>query len=1374
MARRGIFANDVLIGREGNDHLEGQIGDDVLLGKDGDDSLDGDSGNDILVGGAGNDTLTGEFNSTASDFLDGGTGQDVLNGDAGSDTYYFARGYGQETIVDFDQSFVGDDVVIFGPNIKTNDLEITRDNNDLLISLLNSSYQLRIQSWFTQANYRVEKFQFDDGTLWSISDLLGHVTSPTTESADSAIGTERDDNISGFGGDDYLRGMDGNDILAGGIGHDALEGGNGKDTLVGGAGNDNLYGNNGSDTYVFGSGDGSDVIYEPRYDSNSANDIDIIQLNVKPDDVVVSRGGGYATAVSSVVFQIKGTTDTLEVYGWFDQDNNNTLRVQFSEGTVWDAATVCGKCIAPSTAGNDRLFGSFGAEVINGGSGNDSIRAGAGDDVLDGGAGSDTLDGGSGSDTYLFGYGSGQDTITETDDTPSAFNSIDAIQLASDVHAQDVTLTNDGNNLFLTLTGGVDSIKLSGWMSKDSTRVERVKFGDGTGTILNPAGIANGTSAADTIMGTAYDDTINGGDGSDYIDGNAGNDLLVGGNGSDTLIGRSGLNTLDGGFANDVLYGGNGDRYVFGYGYGVDTVYFSSSGTGTILFNSTVSPADVYLVSAQNNTLQVRLKGASDTLNILNWFNSSAWDTTINSFEFSDVNGTRWNLNDIRAKIDLSGTAGNDYLIGYLSADNISGLSGTDMIFGNQGDDSLRGGAGGDTIYGGDGNDTVVGDADADSLYGGAGDDTYVFARGFGADTIFEGELNKQRERTNNRIVFGADIAPKDVLVTGDNQVTPGTQGSTTNLYLTILGSADKITLSNWFNPFNSMSIDSVEFSDGTVWKQADLLAKYFALERGGDMYGTDASDNLLGDSTDDRIEALDGNDALNGAGGNDTLIGNAGGDTLDGGSGDDLMYGGIGDDAYRFSIGSGSDTISDFDRGNGNDAIVLGDDIVPDNVRVSRTDTDIVLSIKGTDDRLVVRWYSNPGFRIEQVRFSNGASWDAITLEQMAQDSITIQGTPEADIIVGDAGANIIRGLDGDDTLTGATGDDTLDGGDGKDILDGGAGLDLLLGGNGDDVYLVDDLSDIVTEVPGQGLDTVISSIDYALFDNIESLTLIGTTAINGIGNALDNVLIGGSGANTLTGAAGNDTLDGGAGADILIGGLGDDFFIVDSIADVISENASEGTDTVQSSVTYTLSVNVENLTLTGTAAINGNGNTSNNVLTGSSGDNILDGGAGIDTLIGGAGTDIYVVDSAMDVIAENASEGMDIVQSSVSYTLGANLENLTLTNSTAINGIGNLLDNILNGNSGTNVLDGDAGADTLIGGAGNDTLSGGRGSDTYFFSSGDGRDQISNIADDNASAIDTILLGTNIAVSSVTLKRVNNDLLVNIGASDAITVAG
>ena len=156
----------------------------------------------------------------------------------------------------------------------------------------------------------------------------------------------------------------------------------------------------------------------------------------------------------------------------------------------------------------------------------------------------------------------------------------------------------------------------------------------------------------------------------------------------------------------------------------------------------------------------------------------------------------------------------------------------------------------------------------------------------------------------------------------------------------------------------------------------------------------------------------------------------------------------------------------------------------------------------------------------------------------------------------------------------------------------------------------------------------------------------MTGTTAINGTGNTLDNVLTGNSANNTLTGGAGNDTLDGGIGNDTMIGGTGNDTSVVTAAGDVVTENANEGTDTVQSSITYTLGANVENLTLIGTATINGTGNTANNILIGNSANNTLSGANGNDTLRGGLGNDTVNGGSGNDTVLFGRGDGQDLVQ--------------------------------------------------------------------------------------------------------------------------------
>jgi Ca2+-binding RTX toxin-like protein len=208
------------------------------------------------------------------------------------------------------------------------------------------------------------------------------------------------------------------------------------------------------------------------------------------------------------------------------------------------------------------------------------------------------------------------------------------------------------------------------------------------------------------------------------------------------------------------------------------------------------------------------------------------------------------------------------------------------------------------------------------------------------------------------------------------------------------------------------------------------------------------------------------------------------------------------------------------------------------------------------------------------------------------------------ANVFNGSSGEDVLASYGGNDKLYGNAGNDSLTGGEGNDTLDGGLGRDSLVGGLGNDAYYVDRTLDTIVEWVNEGIDTVFTTASFTLSSDIENLTLQGTSAIDGTGNGLSNILRGNSAANVLTGGAGDDAYYVGAG-------------------DTIVEAFDGGTDTVFSSANATLAENVEKLTLTGSGNINGTGNGLSNTLTGNSGANALSGLAGNDTLDGVGGND-------------------------------------------------------------------------------------------------------------------------------------------------------
>jgi Ca2+-binding RTX toxin-like protein len=313
------------------------------------------------------------------------------------------------------------------------------------------------------------------------------------------------------------------------------------------------------------------------------------------------------------------------------------------------------------------------------------------------------------------------------------------------------------------------------------------------------------------------------------------------------------------------------------------------------------------------------------------------------------------------------------------------------------------------------------------------------------------------------------------------------------------------------------------------------------------------------------------GNDTINGTAGADTITGDSGDDTIYGGNGNDVLFGADGNDTL--DGGSGTNILH---GGFGDDTFVVGAGDTVDEIA------------KGGIDRIITNLTSFSLAALANIENITGLSASGF-------------------IGTGNAAANSIIG------------------GIGSDTLDGGAGDDALNGGAGNDTYVVDTVGDTITD--SSGIDTVKSWITKTLGAGLENLILLGTTGINATGNGSANSLTGNSGINILTGGGGNDRLDGGADSsvDTLDGGLGDDTYILSAVADKIVD--AGGIDTISSSITRSLATYaaIENLTLTGSAVINGTGNTLANAITGNSASNVITGNGGRDVMTGGLGRDVF-----------------------------------------------------------------------------------------------------------------------------------------------------
>ncbi|MDR4466348.1 MAG: hypothetical protein MRJ66_19005 [Nitrospira sp.] len=738
---------------------------------------------------------------------------------------------------------------------------------------------------------------------------------------------------------------------------------------------------------------------------------------------------------------------------------------------------------------------------------------------------------------------------------------------------------------------------------------------------------------------------------------------------------------------------------------------------------------------------------------------------TIEQFQFAD--GSTLSYADLVARgFDIVGTEFDDFLFG------------TDLA------DRFRGGRGNDWLEGGEGNDS------------------YFFDIGDGIDRI----TDAASAGAGNEIIFGSSIMASDLrldlapdasnLTLSDLLLRVGTNGDTIQLDL-----FDRTNLSG------PHTVETFRFADGSALTYQQLLS------RGFDLVGTDGDDHIDGTEVVDRIT---------GGGGSDVLRGGMGDDQLDGGAGNDRLFGGQGNDTYLFGPGSGRDTILEIQGSQ--DVILMAPDVAPSDVVVTRQNNDLVLSLNGGAGQLTVSLYflASP-LQIEQIQFADGTVWDAAGIQERLRP--TIIGTADSDMLVGTAENDRLLGLSGDDRLEGFAGNDELDGGNGADYLTGGSGddqyivddpgdlitelthegvdtvrssvtyslgshlehltltgilaingtgneldnvltgnrvINVLTGGLGNDIYIVDS-DDTIVELAGEGIDTVQTGSNAALSPNLENLTLTGSASLTGTGNNLDNVLKADGSISVLAGGDGNDTY--------LIGPNGDE--------DIFVETPDGGIDTVIAARDYRLPDNIENLTLLdplvpdfssfsltpyhlSEQSIAGYGNALRNTLIGGRANNVLDGGFGADTLIGGAGDDTYVVDDPNDVVIEQRDEGIDTVQSTVSYTLSEQVENLTLTGSASINGIGNALDNDLQGNAGSNMLDG---------GAGNDVLFGLGGSDIYLFGQGSGRDTLFDSG--TADEVDTIQFDSTVTAEDLDVYRNGFNLELAIrGTADELTL--
>jgi Ca2+-binding RTX toxin-like protein len=1245
---------------------------------------------------AGNDSIIG-FND--KDVITGGGGNDSLAGGRADDTFIYERGDGSDTIQEDELHSGIDTLVLKGISVSdvtlsTNQQHITLTIAETALGAGNGGTIVMNNSFNVGSVQGVERVVFNDGTVWTEGALKTLLTS---------------------GGSN--------------VGNDEFSGNNAANTLTGGKGNDVLVGQGGDDTYVYTRGDGNDTIVEGA----GGGSVDkLILTNINSNKVTLSHTGDDVTITIAESSAGAGDGGLIVLKGGLDENHDQGVdQIVFADATTWTRTTLRSMLIdLAGTSGNDTLSDTAVSHVIVGGKGNDTINGQAGDDI------------------YLYQRGDGKDTISE------AVRGGNDRLIFLDVNPADVSLVRNGggSNVDLVIAesaqgaGDGGSVMLGGSLTYEDARgVEKVVFADGTiwtQSDLRTKLLAQAQTAGnDTVYGYGNDDVFVGGKGNDSQTGQAGNDtyFYARGDGDDIIY--------------EYAREGSADRLVFSD---------ISSGEVTLVRNGN----DVTLVISESlpgagNGGAVLLSGGLEEDNSRGIDQIIFADGTL--WQRSNLRAMLLAQSQTSGNDVIYGYGADDVLVGGKGDDSLGGLAGSDTYFYsrgdgddhvsevsdnstdkliltdvNQGDISLErdgttirvnvaasaldaGDGGSITLllqdYYGQGVEQIVfadgttwshadllsqhisvtdvdGDGIADGtngadwfdakgsglyLRGREGSDTYNFGAGYGNQTI--------DEYTNS----SSDVDVIALVGLNPADITLSRVGRTLDIVINATGEALRIE-----DHFRSeqFGIEQILFADGTVWDTNAIAAKY--------IYGGTAGN----DSINPGSAAAD---TLSGGAGNDTLIAAAGNDTLIGGTGNDNLRGDTGSDVYRYMKGDGSDTIND-ESGSISDIDVLHlADLNSSEVTVWRNSGTLFITDNASGSVVTVQgqfFSTTQNWGIEEIAFSDGTIWN---LAQIVENA-AFRGTSSIDSIRTNSSANdtIIGGL-GDDTLRGDGGSDTYvyAHGDGSDTINdqspSTAEIDVLhltdlnseqvdLSKSGTTLFIRDKLNGSTISVLSQY---------YSASQNwgIEQLKFADGT-IWGVAQINANAAIGGG--------SGNDVMAGTLGPDKLAGGKGNDTYTVNDVGDTIIEYAGEGIDAVQSSVNHTLAMNVEKLTLTGSAATNGTGNASANTLVGNGANNILDGGAEADSLAGGAGDDTYVVDNVGDAVTENANGGTDTVLSSVSHTLAADVENLTLTGIGAIDGTGNALANILIGNEATN---------TLIGGTGNDTLDGGAGADTASY---------------------------------------------------------
>ncbi|PMZ91409.1 MULTISPECIES: M10 family metallopeptidase C-terminal domain-containing protein [unclassified Pseudomonas] len=1074
-------------------------------------------------------------------------------------------------------------------------------------------------------------------------------------------------------------------------------------------------------------------------------------------------------------------TDRNAIIGNTISHTSNGATLVYGDGS-YVSATVPMTTVQ-GTAGNDTLLGSAASEIFYGVAGNDTINGGAGGDILVGGAGIDKLTGGTGADTFRFAAQSDSyrnattsfdDTITDFDVTQDKIdlaglgftgigNGRDGTLQVSYSASNDRTYIKDydadasGNRFELILSGNLAST-----LTANNFIFNRVITGtSGSDSLL-------GSDSADTVLGLAGNDSLSGGAGDDKLDGGAGMDTLTGGAGADTFVFSNRLDS----YRNYNTGGVNFGDLITDFDFTTDKIDLSAMGftglgdgknnTVYVVLNSAGTKTYIKSLTADanGNRFEVALDGNYlDKLTSANFvfatssptnqapvlttplLDQNATENTLFSYvvpatsftdpdndslsytatladgsalpawlSFNDTNLTftgtptstaSGNYNLLVKATDPAGASVSDSFVLVVAdapANTVTGTNNAETLNGTAGPDLILGLGGNDTIKAGTGADIVDGGAGRDSLYGGDGADTFRYTN----------VLDSYRDYDTGGVtatdtIYDFTVGVDKIDVSGLGYFGLG-DGSNGTLYITLNAAGDKTYIKsaeadadgNRFeialigNYLNTLTASDFVFGEST---RQDILylptlgqsnARLLRMTEDDNQSGTSMLVNDLNRYTpyDVRSQFTDAD-----------------------GNGIDIAVGG--------STVTGLSTLSAAelelcwwltDTNQPGAALLRAETLLRDQLTELQSINNVTMGIiwgqgeeaaleiaRATDKAAASAAYKDATLKVFDYLHAQLGNFNVYMLEtgHYEQDAARARGYSQEKIASIVEGAGYVRAAQ--EAIAAERADVKL-------AVDY---TDLPLRHEVDPLTYPDDvwhLHEESAEIVGQRLaDYIAGDLGYQGNPN-------DNNSVQDIFDNARNMISGTDQADTLVGSSGNDTLDGDLGADTMTGGNGNDIYVVDNAFDRVVETSASTSqiDTVQTSLSWTLGANLENLVLTGVSDINGTGNEWHNFLTGNAANNVLDGAAGADSMSGGDGNDTYYVDNANDTVIETNSNaapgGVDSVHSSLAaFTLSNNVEHLYVDSTGAANGTGNALDNTLFAGTGNNVLDGRDGNDTV-----------------------------------------------------------------------------